>query len=119
MNRILYQARIHPACPIPALTEDDLRRLHHWIRKVPEVAVGVNADSMKFPEDWLFRWRWAKGAKQRNRIKKAGLDKDEVKSEESEVDGVGGDAEEEVDMIGQREDITPKNVEYFKLVSPP
>jgi formamidopyrimidine-DNA glycosylase len=111
--RILYQSRLHPATPIPSLTEENLQTLHHWIRKVPEVAVGVNADSKFFPEDWLFRWRWGKGKKHDAMAKKAkaGLKGSwdppvEVKKEGGGDDENGG------------EDITPQGKDFLALVSP-
>jgi hypothetical protein len=68
--RVLYQARIHPSCPAPALSEQNLKDLHHQLHAVPTKAVEVNADSRQFPEDWLFRWRWSKGKKQAKGSKK-------------------------------------------------
>lgn len=116
--RILYQSRLHPSTPIPSLTEENLRTLHHWIRKVPEVAVGVNADSKFFPEDWLFRWRWGKGKKHDAMAKKAkaGLKGSwdppvEVKKEGR---GWGGGGEDE----DGGEDITPQGKDFLALVSP-
>lgn len=77
--------------------------------------MGVNADSMKFPEDWLFRWRWAKGRKQKNRIKKAGLDKSEAEESVSEGGEEEGQGEGE-EMEGEKEDVRPKNKQFFELV---
>lgn len=70
-NRVLYQARIHPSCPTPALSEQNLKDLHHQLHAVLTKAVEVNADSKQFPEDWLFRWRWSKGKKQAKGSKKS------------------------------------------------
>jgi formamidopyrimidine-DNA glycosylase len=70
-SRVLYQARIHPSCPTPALSEQNLKDLHHQLHAVPSKAVEVNADSKQFPEDWLFRWRWSKGKKQTKGTKKS------------------------------------------------
>lgn len=61
--RVLYQARIHPLCPVPALTEHDLSELHRLLREIPLKAIEVNADSSLFPDSWLFRFRWDKGKK--------------------------------------------------------
>jgi formamidopyrimidine-DNA glycosylase len=95
------------------LSPDKVRDLHMWIRKIPEIAVSVNADHAKFPEDWLFRWRWSKGKKQKNRIEaNTKRKKDQVKSEGGEV----GDGEGEVDDDVVGEEITPKGKQFFALV---
>ncbi|RXK38083.1 hypothetical protein M231_04642 [Tremella mesenterica] len=95
---ILYQAHIHPSCPIPHLSEKDVENLHHWIRKVPLMAVEVNADSLQFPDNWLFRWRWVKGKK----VKAAKGRK--VKEESVEGGQPPG-----------TEDVKPKDVEFLAL----
>lgn len=114
--RILYQSRIHPACPVPALSEDDLRRLHHWIQAVPETAVAVNADHKRFPEDWLFRWRWGKGKKHERRVEKASaseLGKAKVKAEGDVKREEGSESE------ASEEDVTPRGQDYMALVRVP
>ncbi|ORX35329.1 Formamidopyrimidine-DNA glycosylase H2TH domain-domain-containing protein [Kockovaella imperatae] len=93
-DEILYQARIHPACPVQELTEDQIGELHKQIRAVPEKAVEVNADSMRFPEDWLFRWRWDKGKKQPGGAK--------VKNEDGE-------------FVGMLEQLKPKDKDFLAL----
>ena len=35
-----------------------MEQLHFWIAEVCRVAVSVNADDAKFPDDWLFKHRW-------------------------------------------------------------
>ncbi|TFY81609.1 hypothetical protein EWM64_g2407 [Hericium alpestre] len=45
---------------------EQLRALHRQTAEVPRIAVEVNADDSKFPEDWLFRHRWDKGKKKKN-----------------------------------------------------
>lgn len=116
--RILYQSRLHPSTPIPSLTEENLQTLHHWIRKVPEVAVGVNADSKFFPEDWLFRWRWGKGKKHDAMAKKAkaGLKGSWDPPVEVKKEGRGGGGGGDDENGG--EDITPQGVAFLALVSP-
>ena len=99
MNRILYHARLHPSCPVPHLTEEEIQSLHHWVRQIPLQAVEVNADSLKFPEDWLFRWRWGKG-------------KREKKSKARKI--AKGDAVESDDEAG--EDVKPKDKKFLPLV---
>ncbi|KAK8861728.1 hypothetical protein IAR55_002551 [Kwoniella newhampshirensis] len=95
-DEVLYQARIHPACPVPSLSEQNIEDLHHQLRAVPLTAVSVNADSKQFPEDWLFRWRWGKGVKQKKGSEKA----KKVKVEEDEEGG---------------EDIKPAGKKYLGL----
>ncbi|ORX38520.1 hypothetical protein BD324DRAFT_577737, partial [Kockovaella imperatae] len=85
-DEILYQARLHPACPVPSLNDDQIESLHRQIREVPQKAVDVNAEHKKFPEDWLFRWRWKKGAKQANGKKKAIAIQEALDSDEDPVD---------------------------------
>ncbi|WRT63912.1 formamidopyrimidine-DNA glycosylase [Kwoniella shivajii] len=70
-DEVLYQARIHPSCPVNHLSSQNIKDLHYQLRAVPLKAVEVNADSRQFPEDWLFRWRWGKGKKQAKGKKKA------------------------------------------------
>lgn len=98
--RILYQARIHPACPVPNLSEQNVEDLHFQIRNIPLTAVGVNADSKHFPEDWLFRWRWGKGKKQTTQAKKA-------KELQEALEAAGSEDEE---------DIKPKGKSFLELV---
>ncbi|CAD6579636.1 MAG: hypothetical protein TREMPRED_002533 [Tremellales sp. Tagirdzhanova-0007] len=100
-DEILYQARIHPACPVPKLSEQNVKDLHYHIRNVPLIAVGVNADSKHFPEDWLFRWRWGKGKKQTTQAKKA--------KELQEALSAAGDEDEE--------DIKPEGRNFLALAS--
>lgn len=95
--RILYQARIHPSCPVPSLSDQNIIDLHHQIHLVPKTAVDVNADSKQFPEDWLFRWRWSKGKKD-----KASRGRGKAKGNEDEEDG---------------EDVKPQGKEFLALVS--
>ena len=94
LPRVLYQARIHPACPINALSEQNILDLHHQLHAVPAKAVEVNADSRQFPDDWLFRWRWSKGKKQT---------KGKKKNDEAGEDEDGGD-------------LKPKGLDFLALV---
>lgn len=127
-DEILYQAAIHPACPVPHLSPADIERLHHWIRTIPEIAVSVNADHKRFPEGWLFRWRWGKGKKQERRVAKAVeggqvvLVKEEVKVVDTAVkqEPSEGDASEMSDAGSDAEeapDVKPKGVDFLALVS--
>jgi formamidopyrimidine-DNA glycosylase len=58
LDEVLYHARIHPEQRCNTLTEEQLIALHHRIEWVCRTAVDVNADHSKFPQDWLFRYRW-------------------------------------------------------------
>lgn len=97
--RVLYQARIHPSCPIPALSEQNIKDLHHQLRAVPLTAISVNADSKLFPSDWLFRWRWSKGTTHKKQ-----MEKDKKTKGKKVVDGEGG------------EDVEPEDKEFLELV---
>jgi formamidopyrimidine-DNA glycosylase len=58
LDEVLYHARIHPEQRCNTLSDDQMGELHHHTRNVCVVAVGVNADDEKFPENWLFKHRW-------------------------------------------------------------
>lgn len=62
-DEVLYQAKIHPSTITQALDDFDINQLHLSIRHVIEFACKVNADSEKFPDTWLFHYRWFKGKK--------------------------------------------------------
>ena len=57
-DEVLYHARIHPEQRCNTLTDDQLKLLHHHIVEVCAAAVAVDADSDRFPQDWLFKHRW-------------------------------------------------------------
>lgn len=107
MTRILYQSKIHPACPVPLLTAQQVQDLHHQIRAVPLRAVEVNADHKHFPEGWLFRWRWGKGKKHERGAAKSPK---KVKVEQAEEQA---EEEEEADV---EEDVKPKGKTCMTLV---
>ncbi|KNC96931.1 formamidopyrimidine-DNA glycosylase [Spizellomyces punctatus DAOM BR117] len=60
-DEVLFQARVHPAQNTVSLTDAELAALHDQLSFVIKTAVAVNADSSKFPNDWLFHYRWGKG----------------------------------------------------------
>lgn len=57
-DEVLYHSRIHPECPVCLLDADSIKRLHESLSYVVKTAVDLNADSDKFPRDWLFHYRW-------------------------------------------------------------
>ncbi|KAI8824523.1 DNA glycosylase/AP lyase [Fimicolochytrium jonesii] len=61
-DEILYQARIHPAQYTNTLTEAEIAALYEQMAFVVKTAVEVNADSSRFPDNWIFKHRWGKGA---------------------------------------------------------
>ncbi|KAN0138528.1 AtMMH-1 [Lactarius tabidus] len=62
-DEVLYHARVHPEQRANSLSESQIRALHQQIKHVCTFAVEVNADDTKFPDDWLFKYRWGKGKK--------------------------------------------------------
>ncbi|KAF8252353.1 hypothetical protein K440DRAFT_578112 [Wilcoxina mikolae CBS 423.85] len=62
-DEILYHARLHPECYTHNLEESHISDLHKALCFVTRTAVETDADSSKFPENWLFLHRWGKGKK--------------------------------------------------------
>ncbi|GAA5875612.1 hypothetical protein JCM3774_006117 [Rhodotorula dairenensis] len=67
VDEILYQSAIHPSLPATYLSEPSQRALlttlHAQISAVTLAAVAVDADAERFPDNWLFKFRWGKGKK--------------------------------------------------------
>jgi len=59
-DEVLYQARIAPARPARSLTSEEVGRLRTALGRVVRTAVGVGADSDRFPRGWLFHRRWGR-----------------------------------------------------------
>ncbi|XP_057458018.1 formamidopyrimidine-DNA glycosylase isoform X3 [Lotus japonicus] len=59
-DEVLYQARIHPRQVASSLSEENCSTLSKCIREVIQLAVEVDADSCRFPLEWLFHFRWGK-----------------------------------------------------------
>lgn len=59
----MYNARMHPEQYSNTLSAAQISQLHKSIHYVCGLAVDLLADSSKFPEEWLFKHRWAKGKK--------------------------------------------------------
>lgn len=62
-DEILYQAKIHPMKKTDKLNPHELEQLHHHILHLLKQACALNADSDRFPKEWLFHYRWEKGSK--------------------------------------------------------
>jgi len=61
VDEVLYQSAIHPETRCDAVDDISLERLHKAIIYVIGLAVKVEAESDKFPKNWLFHYRWGKG----------------------------------------------------------
>ena len=59
-DEMLYRAKIHPEVKASDLNEETLMNLREAMFEVTNVAVENNADSRRFPSDWLFHNRWGK-----------------------------------------------------------
>ncbi len=57
-DEVLYRARIAPMRPASSLGEREVAALRRQLEEVVRMAVEVDADSDRFPEDWLFHHRW-------------------------------------------------------------
>ncbi|KAJ7693538.1 DNA glycosylase/AP lyase [Mycena rosella] len=68
-DEILYHARVHPEQRSNTLTDEQLVAVHLQTAHVCEIAVSVDADDSKFPENWLFKHRWGKGKKAAHNLK--------------------------------------------------
>ncbi|KAK6495346.1 hypothetical protein TWF481_003370 [Arthrobotrys musiformis] len=62
-DEILFHARIHPEQYSNTLTDAQQKQLYESTVYVCKTACGVLGNSSKFPEDWLFKYRWSKGKK--------------------------------------------------------
>ncbi|WOK98288.1 formamidopyrimidine-DNA glycosylase-like isoform X1 [Canna indica] len=59
-DEVLYQAKIHPLQIASSLSKESCKALHRCIREVIVFSVEVDADSSRFPMEWLFHFRWGK-----------------------------------------------------------
>ncbi|KAI4277607.1 MAG: hypothetical protein LQ337_001630 [Flavoplaca oasis] len=62
-DELLYNAKIHPEQYSNTLSPAQMKQLHKSIHYVCSTAVELLAESDRFPEEWLFKHRWAKGKK--------------------------------------------------------
>lgn len=66
-DEALYQARIAPNRPADSLSLAETRALVSALKAILDLAVNAGADSEKYPEDWLFHFRWG-GSKGHDQI---------------------------------------------------
>ncbi|XP_028779149.1 formamidopyrimidine-DNA glycosylase isoform X3 [Neltuma alba] len=59
-DEVLYQAKIHPRQTASSLSKENCSALHKCIKEVIQYAVELDADSCRFPLEWLFHFRWGK-----------------------------------------------------------
>ncbi|KAF2632026.1 hypothetical protein BU25DRAFT_406542 [Macroventuria anomochaeta] len=62
-DETMYQAKLHPEQYSNTFSDEQTKRLHDAIMYVCGTAVDTLAESDKFPEDWLMKYRWDKGKK--------------------------------------------------------
>ena len=56
-DEVLWQSRLHPEQLVAAMGPEHTAALHQALIKVVGVAVAADADSAKFPQDWMFHVR--------------------------------------------------------------
>jgi formamidopyrimidine-DNA glycosylase len=61
-DEVLYQARVDPRRPASSLSRPELASLRRALGTVIRTAVGVGAESLRFPRGWLFHHRWGRRA---------------------------------------------------------
>ncbi|XP_030491825.2 formamidopyrimidine-DNA glycosylase isoform X6 [Cannabis sativa] len=57
-DEVLYQARIHPEQPAATLSRECCATLNKCIKEVVRYAVQVDAESSRFPLEWLLKKQW-------------------------------------------------------------
>lgn len=57
-DEVLYAAKVHPASKANALSREHVVRLREALVSVCRTACAAEADSSRFPENWLFHHRW-------------------------------------------------------------
>lgn len=62
-DEVLYQAKIHPEQYSNTFNDEQIKQLHDSLIYVCTTAVELLAESDKFPEHWLMKYRWDKGKK--------------------------------------------------------
>ncbi|KAF7814389.1 formamidopyrimidine-DNA glycosylase isoform X4 [Senna tora] len=59
-DEVLYQANIHPRQIASSLSKENCSTLSKSIKEVIQYAVEHDAESSRFPLEWLFHYRWGK-----------------------------------------------------------
>lgn len=62
-DEILYHAKLHPEQYSDTFSSAQLKQLRASILHICQTVVDALGDSSKFPDDWLFHYRWGKGKK--------------------------------------------------------
>ncbi|KAI0026084.1 Formamidopyrimidine-DNA glycosylase N-terminal domain-containing protein [Xylariomycetidae sp. FL0641] len=62
-DEIMYQAKLHPEQYSDDFDDAHITTLYKAVRYVCDTAVDLLGDSDRFPEHWLFNYRWGKGKK--------------------------------------------------------
>jgi formamidopyrimidine-DNA glycosylase len=62
-DEVLFQAKLHPEQYCDDFSDEQIKKLYDAIRYVCQFAVDKLGDSDQFPKDWIFHYRWGKGAK--------------------------------------------------------
>lgn len=62
-DEILHAAAVHPAAVCSRLSSAQVAAVFSALREVTARACAVEADSSRFPQDWLFHVRWGRNAK--------------------------------------------------------
>lgn len=123
-DEVMYQAKLHPEQYSNTFSDEQIKRLHDAIMYVCDTAVGVNADSDLFPEDWLMKHRWGKGKKDANILpngekitflKVGGRTSAIVASRQKKTSAVAGDVSDSVDDDGEDEEVKPKTNNKRKM----
>lgn len=60
-DEVLFQAGVRPSREAGSLTSQELAVLLKKLGDILETAIAVDADSSRYPEDWLFHLRWGGG----------------------------------------------------------
>lgn len=63
-DEVLFQARIHPEQYSNTFSDEQVQKLHDKLIEVCTIACETLAESDRFPENWLMKHRWRKGAKE-------------------------------------------------------
>ncbi|PSN73119.1 TPR-like protein [Corynespora cassiicola Philippines] len=125
-DEIMYQARLHPEQYSNSFSDAQVKRLHDAMMYVCKTAVDLLADSDKFPEDWLMKYRWGKGKKETPRLpngakitflKVGGRTSAIVPSLQKKTGAVAADVEDDAEESGNEstEEIKPKKEAKGKL----